>query len=164
MTTPITSLEQTCRLLVFGIFSLFFIITSWPGSGAVTFDLAIVEEKLDVQDGTQRCRDAGYDGLASLPTPEAFSFAKKFAYDFWKNDGGIYIGLTFLPGERHIWNDGTPASSDTPFGLNDPRDSTSIPLYGRITRVGKIRMFSGTQYRTSLCGRYKKCKFFYRVF
>ncbi|RUS73635.1 hypothetical protein EGW08_018608 [Elysia chlorotica] len=125
---------------------------------SLTYDLFLVETKQKAQDGARSCIESGYDGLASIATPEAYSYARKFTYDFWKNQGGIYIGLVFLPGDVPRWEDGSLPASDAPWGWDDPPASTDQPLYARITRVGKLRLFDGIAPRVALCGNYNRSK------
>ena len=71
-----------------------------------------------------------------------------------KNQGDVYVGLVFKPGDKPRWADGTVAATDTPWGWDDPPLTTDITLYGRLTRVGKLRLFGGVESRLAVCGRY----------
>ena len=59
------------------------LLIACPGSGSKFYDLLLVSKKQSALDGAKSCRSYGYDGLASVHSPEAFTYAKKISYDQW---------------------------------------------------------------------------------
>lgn len=116
----------------------------------VMFDFHLIEEYDNCTNQEIRCKELGYDGLAVLSTPEAYTYAKNVI------DGLgylAYIGVHFdAQLNISLWNDATPIRSDALFRYTI--GSVESP-FGCMLPNKKMTMHAGDMLRPALCGNYK---------
>ncbi|KAK3751134.1 hypothetical protein RRG08_039139 [Elysia crispata] len=117
------------------------------------FDFHLTETFQNYTGQERNCRDIGYDGLAVISTPEAFSYALKLFRNLVVTQ--IFIGARCRPKTRiTMWDDDTFPRSDTPFHGSIPTTDPTRP-YARLTGVRDFKMGTGHLKHMGLCGNHK---------
>ncbi|KAK3804410.1 hypothetical protein RRG08_006710 [Elysia crispata] len=99
-----------------------------------------------------KCQDLGYEDLAALSTPEAFTYALKMMEPFLSGGISVNIGLLFSRTTNRLeWVDGSLPAPDTPWDSNPPTVNKVKP-FGRMRNLGKIEMLGGADRKMAICG------------
>ncbi|GFN74057.1 monocarboxylate transporter 12 [Plakobranchus ocellatus] len=132
---------------------LIFILLQLSVSDADLFNFQVTETSQNVSRGEELCRDSGYDGLAIVNFPEAYSFALRILSPLAsRNDSYLpaFVGVRSYEGTGEImWDDRTAPASDEHFSGQQNGQKTRV---GRITNTGGIKLTSRESLRHALCG------------